>query len=312
MRSKVWARGTLGLAKVSSVLEGMARHSARRCWRKKCQKDWKERKQWRDAAQDANCRRQKEGGGGVQHQPTCRSSERARLWGDTKVAAEKFKEASEKLAANEREKVLADEAARAAVSNRTAKTLAKKRRKRQKQREETKKRTVADDGEASVMGCPRPQAQEDNLHAKKEGELPLLVKVVGRMGYEQVPWSETRTASEVVKLMRERSDTEEWNIHMQGQEYQVWCGPMDGHVASRKGTLREDGVMAGSTVYVRLRFLGGTGAATTLPHHPRNPNPTDPCPSPIPSNQIFESMPLTITPATITPWSITPRHSPIQ
>ena len=87
----------------------------------------------------------------MQHQPTCRSSERARLWGDTKVAAEKFKEASEKLAANEREKVLADEAARAAVSNRTAKTLAKKRRKRQKQREETKKRTVADDGEASVM-----------------------------------------------------------------------------------------------------------------------------------------------------------------
>ena len=282
-----------------TALEGMTHHSARRCCRKQCTEEW------RDAAYDAIIRRQREEGG-----LPCFIVDGARVWLDEKVAVEKFSQ-SETLAADERKKVVVDEVARAVVSKQKAKELAKTRRKHQKQ-EETKKRTLADDDEASVLDCPLKQAREDKLRAKKEVELPLLVKVVGCTGYEQVPWSENRTASEVVKLMRERSDTEKWSIHMHGKQKHVCCGPTDEHVVSRKGTLREDGVMAGSTVYVRLRFGSGSGAATTPPHHPRDPNPTDPCPSPIPANRISESLPLTVTPATITPWSSTPNYSPVQ
>ena len=104
----------------------MAIHSARRWWRKQCQKETR--------AHNATVPRKREAGGSAQDQQPYFIAASAWLRGVEKAVAEKFKQACEQRAADDHRKDDADEVAKKAVVWKWEATeLAKKRRKQEKQ-----------------------------------------------------------------------------------------------------------------------------------------------------------------------------------
>ena len=138
----------------------MAIHSALRWWRKQCQKETR--------AHNATVPRKREAGGSAQDQQPYFIAASAWLRGVEKAVAEKFKQAGQKRAADDRRKDDADEVAKKLLCGsgrrRSSPRSAESKRSRQ--------RTLADDKGATVLDRYFQQAQE-----AKTGERLLMVSL---------------------------------------------------------------------------------------------------------------------------------------